>query len=324
MTSIINKEKFFLDVFNNILDFNNSKVIVIFDTNGNTWFGLKDLLKMLGYNSIINQINVLKINEKFIKYFSDIKVPHTFVIPCNFQKNTKFINESGLYEVLTKSAKPLAKTFLTKYLTEIMPQIRKTGKYISNKNDMNKIKKLNNKIDNYKTELNYYNDKYQFVPSTHGYIYICEDNQIKNGIKIKCLKVGFDIDMEKRMREYKVGNFIHKLLAYIPLKIDRKQVESCVKNKLKTHLTKLTTDTICYLSLEELKKELIDCINTITNHICHCVKCSKTYNIDSLDKHKCNITTKKDIIDYQVNTKKNSKVKSKKNSKVKSKKNSKK
>ena len=40
-----------------------------------------------------------------------------------------------------------------------MPQIRKTGKYISNNNDMNKIKKLNNKIDSYKSELNYYDDK---------------------------------------------------------------------------------------------------------------------------------------------------------------------
>ena len=181
-----NKGQFFLDVFNNILDFNNSKVIVIFDTDGNIWFGLKDLLRILGYNSIINQINVFKINKKFIKYFSEIVVPHTFVLPYNFQKNTKFVNESGLYEVLSKSTKPLAKVFLNKYFTEIMPQIRKTGKYISNKNDMNKIQKLNEKIDNYKTELNYYDDKYKFAPSTHGYIYICEDNQVKNGIQIKC------------------------------------------------------------------------------------------------------------------------------------------
>ena len=69
----------------------------------------------------------------------------------------------------------------------------------------------------------------------------------------------------------------------------------------------MTTDTICYLSLEDLKKELIDCINTITKHICHCVKCSKTYNINSLDKHKCNIITINDIIDYQVDIKKTSK-----------------
>ena len=54
-----------------------------------------------------------------------------------------------------------------------MPQIRKTGKYMLNENDMKKIKKLNDKIFNYKTELNYYNDKFKFEPSTHGYIYIC-------------------------------------------------------------------------------------------------------------------------------------------------------
>ena len=59
-------------------------------------------------------------------------------------------------------------------------------------------KELNDKINNYKTELNYYNDKYEFIPSAFGYIYICEDDQIKNGIKIKCLKVGYDIDMKKR------------------------------------------------------------------------------------------------------------------------------
>ena len=60
-----------------------------------------------------------------------------------------------------------------------MPEIRKTGKYISNKNDMTEIKKLNNKIDNYKTELNYYDDKYKFEPSEHGYLYINQDIMIE-------------------------------------------------------------------------------------------------------------------------------------------------
>ena len=112
-------------------------------------------------------------------------------------KNKKlFINESGLYNVLTKLNKPIAIYFKDKYYKEISSQIRKTGKYISDKNDMNKIKKLNDKIDNYKTELNYYNDKYQFVLS--AFVYICEDNQIKNEIKIKCLKVGYNIDIKKK------------------------------------------------------------------------------------------------------------------------------
>lgn len=78
-----------------------------------------------------------------------------------------FVNEFRLYYVLTKSEKPLAKSFKDKYFTDIMPQIRNTGIYISKKDDLEKIKKLNDKIDNYKTELNFYNDKYKFVPSVH-------------------------------------------------------------------------------------------------------------------------------------------------------------
>ncbi len=163
-----NKEQFFLDLFNNILDFNNSKVIIIFDTDGNIWFGYSDILKMLGYVSIDKTIQKIYITESNKQKYSMIYFNHPLRDVQNFIKHNKlFINESGLYEVLTKSTKPLAKVFLNKYFTEIMPQIRKTVKYISNKNDMNKIKKLNEKIDNYKTELNYYSNKYKFEPSTH-------------------------------------------------------------------------------------------------------------------------------------------------------------
>lgn len=318
-----NNNKFFLDIFNNILDFNKNKVIIIFDEEGNIWFGLKDIMKMLGYTNIIKRINDMKINVKFKKKFEDLKVV-SFRTPPNFQKNTNFVNESGLYEILVKSIKPIAKIFLNKYLIEIMPEIRKTGKYVLNKTDMNKIEKLNDKIENYKKELNYYDDKYQFIPSKYGYLYINEDNQIKNGKNIKCYKIGYDADMEKRIKQYKVGNFNHKLLAYIPLKIDRKQIEKCIKTRLKPHLIKLITDTVCYISLKNLKNEIIDCINFTTEHVCNCVKCSKIYKLNLIDKHKCNLHQKSDIINFNEqkinnikinNIKKNSK-NSKKSSKI--------
>ena len=71
MTSTKNKEKFFLDVFNNILDFNNSKVIVIFDIDGNIWFGLKDLFKMLGYDAKRAR-NRFEININYKKNYENI------------------------------------------------------------------------------------------------------------------------------------------------------------------------------------------------------------------------------------------------------------
>lgn len=320
-TKIADK-KFFLDAFNNILDYGDNKVTILFDTKGDIWFGLKDMLKILGYTDAKHGIDDIKLNQKFKKKFVNLKVAG-FIPPPNFQKNTFFINESGLYELLTKSNKPMAKQFLNKYLTEIMPQIRKTGQFISNKSDMDKIKKLNNKIENYKTELNYYDTKYKFEPSVHGYLYISENNQIKNGIKIKCYKIGYDIDMNKRVALYRVGNFKYKLIAYIPLKIDRKQIEQCVKSRLKPHLTKLFTDTVCYMSLTELKKEIIECINFTSQHICHCIKCSLDYKLNLLDKHNCNIQKTSNIIDYKY-SKKSSKKSSKKISKKSSKKSTKK
>jgi hypothetical protein len=218
-----------------------------------------------------------------------------------FKKKTKFINEAGLYLLLSKSTKEIAKQFLNKYLTEIMPQIRKTGKYISKKSDMKKIKKLNKTIDNYRAELNYYYDKFKFEPSEFGYLYICENNHIQDGIDIPCFKIGYALDMRKRIKEYQVGNFKHKLLAYIPLQIDRKQIENCVKIRLKPHLTKLITDSICYISLSELKKDIIECINFTTQHIIHCFKCSKIYKLNSLNKHKCYFKKVPDIIDHNIN-----------------------
>jgi hypothetical protein len=275
-------------------------------------------LKVLEYTSTIKQSNIFNLNKKYIKKFNTI--PQSSGVSSIIHPNTSFINESGLYEVLSKSSKPLAKIFIDKYFKEIMPEIRKTGKYISNKNDMNEIKKLNSKINNYKTELNYY-DNYKFEPSEYGYLYINENNQTKDGKSIKCYKIGYDKDMEKRIRQYKVGNFKYKLLAYIPLQLDRKQIEKCVKTRLKPHLTKLIIDSVCYISLKELKKEIIDCINFTNQHICHCIKCSKMYKLNSIDKHKCNIQKVTDIIDYKI-SKKLSKRVSKKSSKKVSKKTS--
>jgi hypothetical protein len=232
---------------------------------------------VLGYKNLKDSIYNNQFDKKYKLKYNEIKVYHSISTPINFQKNTFFINEFGLYKILLNSNKDEAKLFLEKFTLEIMPEIRKTGKYISNKNDMNEIKKLNNKINNYKTELNYY-DNYKFEPSEYGYLYINENNQTKDGKLIKCYKIGYDKDIEKRIRQYKVGNFKYKLLAYIPLQLDRKQIEKCVKTRLKPHLTKLITDSVCYISLKELKKEIIDCINFTNQHICHCINVLKCIN----------------------------------------------
>jgi len=110
-------DNFFLDVFNKLLKINDNSIMIIFDVDGNIWFKFKDLLKALGYTSLTKQFNISIINKIFLNKFNKIKVPQTTGLPPNFQKNTVFINEPGLYELLSVSTKPLAKVFMKKYYT---------------------------------------------------------------------------------------------------------------------------------------------------------------------------------------------------------------
>ena len=288
---------FFLDIFNKLLKYGDKEISIIFDSNGDIWFGLRDILKVLDYKNYKKALQNIYISKNNSKKYRYIGVPlEGYPFAKNKQPNTIFINESGLYQILSNSTKPIAKLFMNKYFTEIMPQIRKTGKYEVSKKEMKKIKNLNQKLNNYKQELSHF-EKKDYEKSKDGYFYISEDITIQNGKSIKCFKIGYCKDIQKRMRVYKVGHYKHKLISYIPVVLDGKQLENCVKTKMRLHLKKIGSDTICFTSLQKLKKEIVLCNDFIKNHICHCMICKKKYKLKNIDKHLCN--KKIDIIDIK-------------------------
>ena len=141
-------------------------------------------------------------------------------------------------------------------------------------------------------------EKYNFVPSKSGYFYIMLDSKIVKGKKITCYKFGFTLDMNDRIKSYKTGNFMSKLICYIPINVDGYLLETIIKNKLKPHLTKLNTETICFMNLDTLKKEILESINFMSNHICNCVLCKKTYKFNEVSTHSCNLKNK--FIDINI------------------------
>ena len=141
---------FFMDFFNDIIKVNDSEVMVVYDVDGNIWLKLKDILMVLEYSKTLRQPSNIKINRKNVKKYNNIKVSPSIGIPFNMQKNTTFINESGLYELLSISTKPIAKIFMKKYFEDIMPKIRKTGKYILDKIAKKELDKINEKLKSIK------------------------------------------------------------------------------------------------------------------------------------------------------------------------------
>jgi prophage antirepressor-like protein len=164
-----------IEVFENLLKYNKKEVFIILDINNDIWFKMKDILRVLEYSSIKKAIYKLDINKKFKLKYKHIKMypSRDTLINISSHPNTIFINESGLYQLLSNSTKPIASKFRDELFIDILPSIRKTGIYKIKAKDNKKLKKLNRKL---KEEINYYEDKHIYKPTTNSYVYILKKN----------------------------------------------------------------------------------------------------------------------------------------------------
>jgi prophage antirepressor-like protein len=276
-----------IDIFNNLLRYNDKQIFILLDIDNNIWFKIKDILIILGYYNITKINRLTRLDKKYICKFKYIKVGSSTAPPFNMQPNTQFINESGLYQILSHSKKKLAEKFRDELFINILPSIRKTGSYKMSKNNNDKLKKLNEKlvikIKKIKEENNYYEDKHIYKPTKKSYIYILQ----KNIGRKKCFKIGYSNNIKKRMLVYKTGKSNIELIYYISIIFDGKQTEECIKNINKIHKLKNKTDDLCYLSLLQLKESIKDCLDKFTNHICKCVHCKKKLKFKNIDLHIC-------------------------------------
>ncbi len=116
------------------------------DKYNQIWFKLKDILRLLEYSNLKKALYSSFINNDNKKEYKTIKVSPSMGTPHNFQPSTIFIDESGLYKLLSNSRKDLAKQFRDDVFGKILPNIRKTGKYSIDKNNIYKLKILNKEI----------------------------------------------------------------------------------------------------------------------------------------------------------------------------------
>jgi prophage antirepressor-like protein len=204
----MSSNNFFLDIFNKILKINENNIMIVFDINVNIWFKYKDILIALGYTSITKQLNLLNINKINILKYNKIKVPQSYRVPYNFQKNTLFINESGLYEILSISKKPMAKIFMNEYFTNIMPKIRETGKFIMNENDKNKLDKINIKLKNIEQKnKSLINNQRNVIYPEGNALYIIK----KSSYNKVYYKIGYTKNLNKRLKTYNTS-FPYKII----------------------------------------------------------------------------------------------------------------
>ncbi len=107
----------------NLILFQNQELgkIRILDQKGEPWFIAKDVCKILGYKN----------PRKAVADHVDVEDKNTVTIRYGNKGNPNqvIINESGLYSLILRSNKPEAKKFKRWVTSEVLPAIRKTGRY---------------------------------------------------------------------------------------------------------------------------------------------------------------------------------------------------
>ena len=103
-----------------IFKYENNDVRTV-EMNGEPWFVLKDVCKVLG---------ISKYRDAAERLDDDERAPVRVDTLGGAQEMTA-VNESGLYNVILRSDKPEAKPFRKLVTSEVLPSIRKNGGYIA-------------------------------------------------------------------------------------------------------------------------------------------------------------------------------------------------
>lgn len=101
-------------------NYQEQEVRTITDENEQTWFAGIDICNILEYASARQAIAKLDEDEKKLEYIKDTS---------GQSRKTWNINEFGLYSLVLSSSKPEAKAFKRWITHEVLPSIRKAGKY---------------------------------------------------------------------------------------------------------------------------------------------------------------------------------------------------
>ena len=120
-----------LQIFNNS-DFGNIRVV---ENSGEPWFVGKDIATILGYakpeNAIANHVDGEDKTSTLIQGSGS-----------NYKSKAILINESGLYSLIMSSKLPQAKAFKRWVTSEVLPTIRKTGSYKTQKQSSDRDKAM--------------------------------------------------------------------------------------------------------------------------------------------------------------------------------------
>lgn len=229
--------------------FNNRNIDTIIDTHMNIWFNAKEIAESLDYSRPKKVImeNIESFEKKQLKHLTNEtngKQPHSI-----------YINESGLYNLILNSRKPLAKKFKKWITSEVIPSLRKNGYYEMKQKNISILSVLNKKIkalkkSNETLQCDLKKEKYPKGAVVYAIEYIDKD--------IKKYRIGISTDFNKRKKQYNTHLPNNAKVVILKKTNHACKFEYCLKSQLYDFRVKNRKD-FYQCSLKQLKKAFLFC-----------------------------------------------------------------
>lgn len=257
-----------IDLFNNILKYNDNDIIVVLDDNADPWFSAIQIAKLLGY---VNTQKAVR-NNVPIQYRTELDqlVDYPSDINPNAQPHSVFINEPGLYALVSHSNKKEAEDFRSWLYETVIPTIRKTGKFIMAEKYKIELEKIKEKLKQYKekNKILLHNQKKEKYPEG-GFIYVMRPVNVEKDLK----KVGKSCKLSPRINTYNT-TVPDKINVLYSVKVTNPNaVELCIKSVLYKYRYK-TNKEYYKCSLKKIVDAIENCQYFVEGE-CFCNKCKK-------------------------------------------------
>ena len=179
-----------------VFTYNNNKILVI-KKDDDIWFKARQVAKILEYSNTKEAIIYHVHDDDKIRLKSITNDKGSKSLPFTnrwsseslpLHPDTIFINESGLYSLILRSKMEKAKEFKRWVTKEVLPSIRKTGKYEFNNKQFKMLTfNIQSEYDLHTKVVNFIRNRYKkaLIIASIG------ENQINDKIRLKSYNMGY-------------------------------------------------------------------------------------------------------------------------------------
>ena len=252
------------NIDHNFIIYNDHRIIVIIDNNEKVWFHAIQIAKSIGSKRPDKLIKD-NVDNKYKCQYSQINTN----IKLDIHPMTNFISEPGLMILMANSKFPAALKFQKWLYEDLIPNLRKFGKYKLKQDYENLVFQLNQKIN----KLEQYNKtiindlKKENFPNG-GLVYAVDyslellPNELDSDEILECYRIGMTNNMNTRKKIYNTHTLHKRKVVYFIETNNPLQLERCLRSFLYNYRYRDNKD--CYIcSLEHIRKAFDKCVDGI-------------------------------------------------------------